>query len=104
MNKILAALQVYRKGQCVTNPEAWKNGQITASAIAGVLGALVALAKAYGYTLPLSDDQLLTIGGSIIAIVGLFLNPTATVVSSDKVGLSASDASTNDQNSPIAGH
>ena len=104
MNKLLAALQVYRKGNVVTNPEAWKNGQITASVLAGVLGALIALAKTYGYDLPLTDDQLLTIGGAIIAIVGLFLNPTATVVSSNKVGLPASDASTNDQDSPIPGH
>jgi hypothetical protein len=104
MNKLLAALQVYRKGHCVTNPEAWKNGQVTASVLAGVLGALIALAKTYGYDLPLSDDQLLTIGGAIIAIVGLFVNPTATVVSSDKIGLSANDASTDDQNSPIPGH
>ena len=102
MNKILAALQVYRKGNAVANPTAWKNGQITASVLAGLLGALIALAKAYGIELPLSDDQLLTIGGSIIAVAGLFLNPTATVVSSDKVGLSAVDETNN--NSPIPGH
>ena len=104
MDKILAALQVYRKGNAVANPTAWKNGQITASLLAGLLGALVALAKTFGYELPMSDDQLLTIGGAIIAIAGLFLNPTATVVSSDKVGMPASDASTDDQNSPIPGH
>jgi hypothetical protein len=104
MGKILAALQVYRKGNVVANPAAWKNGQVTASVVAGLLGALVALAKTFGHDLPLSDDQLLTIGGAIIAIVGLFLNPTATIVSSDKVGLPAGDASADDQNSPISGH
>ena len=102
MDKILAALQVYRKGNAVANPTAWKNGQITASLLAGLLGALVALAKTFGYELPMSDDQLLTIGGAIIAIAGLFLNPTATVVSSDKVGLPAVDETNN--NSPIPGH
>jgi len=99
MNKILAALQVYRKGNVVANPTAWKNGQVTASVVAGLLGALVALAKTFGYSLPISDDQLLTIGGAIVAIAGLFLNPTATVVSSDKVGLSPVSGA-NDQGNP----
>ena len=102
MNKILAALSVYRKGNIVANPTAWKNGQITASVLAGLFGALIALAKTFGYDLPLSDDQLLTIGGSVVAIAGLFLNPTATVVSSDKVGLSAINET--DNNAPIPGH
>ena len=104
MDKILAALQVYRKGNAVANPTTWKNGQITASLLAGLLGALVALAKTFGYELPMSDDQLLTIGGAIIAIAGLFLNPTATVVSSPKVGLPAGDVSNDQPESPIPGH
>ena len=104
MGKILAALQVYRKGNAVANPAAWKNGQVTASVVAGLLGALVALAKTFGYSLPLSDDQLLTIGGAIVAIAGLFLNPTATVVSSDKVGLSSGNESNDQGNSIIPGH
>lgn len=104
MNKLLAALNVFRKGKVVANPTAWKTGQITGSVLAGALGAVIAFAKTFGYNLPISDDQLLTIGGSIVAIVGVFLNPTATIVSSDKVGLSARDAPTNDQNSPIPGH
>ncbi|CAB4122171.1 hypothetical protein UFOVP26_107 [uncultured Caudovirales phage] len=102
MNKLLAALSVYRKGSVVANPAAWKSGQITASIVAGLLGALVALAKTFGYELPLSDDQILTIGGSIVAIAGLFLNTTATIVSSDKVGVSSSD--TSNPVSPITGH
>jgi len=102
MNKILAALNVYRKGNIVANPTAWKNGQITASVLAGLFGALIALAKTFGYELPLSDDQLLTIGGAIVAIAGLFLNPTATVVSSDKVGLPSVNEA--DNNTPIPGH
>lgn len=104
MSKLLAALQVYRKGNVVANPTAWKNGQVTASVVAGILGALVALAKTFGYSLPLSDDQLLTIGGAIVAIAGLFLNPTATVISSDKVGLPAGNESNDQGNSIIPGH
>jgi hypothetical protein len=101
MNKLLAAFQVYKKGNVVANPTAWKNGQITGSILAGLFGALIALAKTFGYDLPLSDDQLLTIGGAVVAIAGLFLNPTATVVSSDKVGVQSSDQT---PISPITGH
>lgn len=104
MNKLLAALQVYRKGNVVANPSAWKNGQITASVIAGLLGALIALARTFGYSLPLSDDQLITIGGSIVAIVGLFLNTTATAVSSDKVGLPAVSTINDTPSSPLTGN
>ena len=102
MNKILAALNVFRKGQVVANPAAWKTGQITGSILAGLLAAIVAGAKTFGYELPVSDDQLLAIGSGIVAIVGLFLNPAATVVSSDKVGMSAVNEA--DNNPLIPGH
>jgi len=104
MGKLLAALNVFRKGQVVANPAAWKNGQITGSVLAGFLGALVAGAKTFGYNLPLTDDQLLTIGGAIVAIAGLFLNTTATVVSSDKVGLPAGNESNDEGNPLVPGH
>jgi hypothetical protein len=104
MNKLLAALSVYRKGNVVANPTAWKTGQITGSILAGFFGALIALAKTFGYDLPLTDEQLLSIGGAIVAIVGLFLNPTATIVSSDKVGLQNGGETNDKSNSPIPGH
>ena len=102
MDKIWAAFSVFRKGEVVANPAAWKNGQITASILAGLLGALVALGKTFGYDLSLSDDQLLTIGGAVVAIAGLFINPAATIASSDKVGLPAVNETI--EQSPIAGH
>lgn len=101
MNKLIAAFQVYKKGNMVANPTAWKNGQVTGSILAGLLGALVALAKTFGYDLPVTDDQLVTIGAGVVAVIGLFINPTATVVSSDKVGVQSSDKT---PISPITGH
>jgi hypothetical protein len=102
MDKIWAAFSVFRKGSVVANPTAWKNGQITASILAGLFGALIALGKTFGYDLSLSDDQLLTIGGAVVAIAGLFINPAATIASSDKVGLPAVNETV--EQSPIAGH
>jgi hypothetical protein len=90
MNKLIALFSVFRKGKEVANPEAWKNGQITGSVIAGLLAAIVALAKTFGYDLPLSDADILSIGTSIVVIVGLFVNPAITIASSKKVGLPTS--------------
>lgn len=87
MGKLFAFLAVLRKGHVVANPAAWKAGQITGSVVAGLLAAAVALAKAFGYELPLSDEELLAIGSAVVAIVGLFISPAVTVASSDKVGL-----------------
>lgn len=104
MKKLLAFLSVFRKGRQVANPAAWKAGQITGSVLAGLLGAIVALTKVFGYELPLSDDQLLAIGSAIVAIVGLFISPAITTATSEKVGLqSEGEVSAKTQHS-VGGH
>lgn len=84
--KLKAFYNVFRAGESVANPQAWKTGQITSGVLAAFLGALVAAAKAFGYELPLTDEQLAQIGGAVLAIFGLF-NTGATAASSEKVGL-----------------
>ena len=103
MGKLLALLSVYRKGECCVHATAWKNGQITGSIVAGLLAAIIALAKTFGYDLPISDSQLLTIGGAIVAIVGLFINPAITTATSSKVGLPAVSEVTS-KTSPLTGY
>lgn len=88
MNKLIALFSVFRKGKEVANPEAWKKGQVTGSIVAGLLASILALAKAFGYELPLSDDEILSIGTAIVVIVGLFVNPAITIASSKKIGVS----------------
>jgi high-affinity Fe2+/Pb2+ permease len=104
MGKLFAFLTVLRKGHVVANPAAWKAGQITGSVVAGALAAVVALAKVYGYELPLSDEELLAIGSAIVAIVGLFISPAVTVASSDKVGLPAESKDRTEKQVRIPGH
>ena len=87
MEKLWAALSVFRKGAVVADPAAWKNGQITVAVLTGFIGSLVALAKTFGYSLPLSDADLASIAGAVLAVTGLFIHPAVTVASSDKVGL-----------------
>lgn len=100
MNTLISLFNIFRKGEVIANPSAWKNGQITGSILAGLFASVVALAKVYGYALPLTDDQLLSIGGSVVAIVGLFINPAITVATSATVGLPAVNEVVN-QKSPL---
>ena len=104
MKKLLAFFSVLKKGRQVANPAAWKAGQITGSVLAGLLGAVVALAKVYGYELPLNDEQLLAIGSAIVAIVGLFLSPAITVASTEKVGLPTTGSSNTKAKHSVGGH
>lgn len=87
IDKIKAIWAVFKTGEMVANPVAWKKKQVTSGILAAFLSAVVALVKVFGYDIPLSDDQLLQIGGTVIAVLGLF-NGVATVVSTDKLGLS----------------
>lgn len=90
-NKVRAIISlpdILRQGKMVANPEAWKKGQITGGIIAGLIGSIIAIAKTFGYELPLSDEQILSIGSGIVAISGLFYTPIVTIASTDKVGIS----------------
>lgn len=77
---IKAAFDVFRAGQSVNNPAAWKNAQLVGT----LLTALVALASAFGYDLGLSDEEIA--GGAIF--IAALANGILVVVTSKKVGLS----------------
>lgn len=104
MNKLFAFISVLRKGKAVANPAAWKAGQVTGSVVAGLLGSIVVLAKAFGYELPLTDDQILAIGSSIVAIVGLFISPALTVATTEKIGLPSQPEDNTKSGYSIGGH
>ena len=83
MEKLLALFALLRKGGEVTDVEKWKKHQIDANILGGVLLALVAVAKAFGYELPVTDDVALSIGGGIVAAVNVIL----TAITSKRAGL-----------------
>jgi hypothetical protein len=84
--KLKLVYAVFQKGKMVADPVKWKKRQVTSGMIAALLASVIGLAKAFGYDIPLTDDQLLQIGGAIIAVGGLF-NAGVTVASTDKFGL-----------------
>lgn len=85
-----AWLQLFRVGKIAANPEAWKKGQITVGILVSILTAALAVAKGYGYDLPMSNEDLVTVASFILFVIGLF-DITATTVSTKKVGLPAKD-------------
>lgn len=96
--KLKAFYCLFQAGQMVSNPAAWKTGQMTAGLIAAFLGAALAIAKAFGYDIPLSDGDLVQIGGVVLTIFGLF-NGAVTVTTTDKIGLQPTISKTADEKS-----
>lgn len=83
MRKLSAAWRVFKAGEVVANPGAWKRGQVTSNAVAALLVALVYAAEAFGYEIPLTGEAIDAIAVGLFAMV----NVVFTVVSTDKVGL-----------------
>ena len=77
---------LFTAGQSVENAIRLKKTQIYGGAFAGFLGALVVLAKVFGYDLPITDEQLVQLGGACATLFGMY-NAGATVASTDKLGL-----------------
>lgn len=79
---------LFNQGKAVVNAAKMKNKQIIGNAVTALLGTVILIAKAFGHDIPLSNDDLVTIGGFIAVALCLF-NGTATVITSEKVGLPA---------------
>ncbi len=79
MNKILALIDLFRKGSAVSNPGAWKNTQIVAS----LLMSIAMTVKAWGYDTYLTEEQALSIAVGAVALIDVVL----TLITSKKVGV-----------------
>lgn len=86
MTKLIALLELFRKGRAVANPEAWKKGQITATSIGIVILALVEVARAFfDVKIPLTTEQSQMVGAGVLVVVNLVLH----IVRHNDVGLPA---------------
>jgi len=83
MNKILAIIDLFRKGSVVSDPAKWKNRQITATVLAGVIVAIVNVIAAFGVSIPMDIETANAIAAGIIGIVNVVL----TVTTTDKIGI-----------------
>lgn len=74
-----ATLRALQAGRALSNPAAWKQVQN----IVNLLAALVAVAAALGYTVPISADGLAMVASGIVALLNVYF----TVATTDKIGL-----------------
>lgn len=86
--KIKLALDVFRKGKAIENAVQTKNWTIVGSLATAFLGACVLGAKGFGYDIPLTDSDLVNLGGTVGVLCSLFF-AGSTVATSEKVGLPA---------------
>lgn len=89
MNKLSAVWALFRKGESVADPAAWKTGQITVTLVASLLLAAAHVAEVFGYALPIDQAAADAVAGGIIAVVNIVL----TTATSKTVGLPAQPAS-----------
>mgnify|MGYP001412075155 FL=1 len=85
MNKLLAILDLFRKGNAVADPQLWKSRQIKATLLLPVFGALIVALRAFGWEVPLDDTQITQLVTGLVVLINCLL----TVSTTDKVGLPA---------------
>ena len=57
-------------GQSLENANGWANVAQASHAIVAILGFIMVAAKAIGFDLPISDDQLAALAGAVAGIGG----------------------------------
>ena len=83
LSKIKAAWRVFKTGEVVADPGAWKKGQVGANAVAALLIALFSAAESFGYEVPITGEGIDALAAGLFVVI----NVVFTVVSSDKIGL-----------------
>jgi len=66
---IKAGWQVFQKGKAVANPAAWRVYATAVQVVLGLLTAVVALLRANGYDLPVTDETLMQLATGIVGLV-----------------------------------
>ncbi len=98
MNNLLMVasrgMAALRAGEALADPALWKNRQAAINAVTVAITAGVALASAFGYSLPVNADEIAAIAYAVVGIVTIYL----TYATSEKVGLLPAKES---PNSPI---
>jgi uncharacterized lipoprotein YbaY len=83
LQKLIALARVFRKGEQVADPAAWKTGQIAVTALAAFLVAAAQAAAAFGLPLPVDEAAWSAVAAGVIALVNIVL----TVATTRKIGL-----------------
>lgn len=93
ITKLKLFFQLLHKGSEVADVEKWKKRQIQSAQIVFLLGVLVALAKAYGYDVPMSEADQASVGVALYAIINWVL----TAVTSKRAGFEQKEVQPDDK-------
>lgn len=86
IDKIRAAFGVLRQGQLVADPATWKRRDLAVSALGVLFASLYAMARAFGFDLPIDPADLNALAAGVVAVVWMY-HGWSTAATSDKVGL-----------------
>ena len=81
--KIKDALSVFRYGNEIANPQAWKTFQITGTVVGGFILACINLAKDFGYPFPIDSDSANALSVAIVSIASVLI----TAATSKRAGI-----------------
>lgn len=86
IDEFKAIFSVFQQGKQLANSTTWKNRQMAAGAIAGLLGSVLIIAKGFGYAIPLDQDTVEALAGGIAALYSA-INVVLTAATSARVGV-----------------
>ena len=87
MGKLAAIWNLFKVGQSVENPVAWKTGAITVSVLTPVIASLNNVLKAFGLDLGITDSESMGIAAGIVAVTNIVVH----LISSKSIGVVPSD-------------
>jgi len=84
---IVNFFRALQAGHELSNAESWKRAQIRVGLLITFLTAVLSVAKAFGYEVNLSTEEISSIA-TVIGLIGGLLLSVGTAVSTKRVGLS----------------
>ena len=82
-SKLSAFFDLFRKGQEISNAQAWKKGTISVSALSAFLYAIVKLTKGTQYEVPLDEASVEAFSGAVLTLAATVMH----IVTSKKAGV-----------------
>lgn len=96
IKRIPKFLELFKEGKELTNAATWKNRTVAANTLVAFLGTLLALGRAFNFSVPIDDATLANLAAGVVAMVTA-VNAVMHTITSARVGLSS-----NGGNSPPA--
>ena len=81
-----AFFMAFQKGKEIADPAKWKANQIKVNTLVLFLGALIVIARGFGYSIYIDEDTLTKLSYGIISAVSV-VNTVLTCITTTKIGI-----------------